>query len=314
MLSRVASKLFWMSRYMERAENIARFLDVNLHLVLDLPGEEANQWASLVSVTGDEDYFKKQYGEPTPENVRDFLTFDENYSNSIVTCLRRGRENARTVREAISSELWRQVNEMYHEVNSPNARRKARQRPNEFYTAIKDGSTLFKGLSDATMSHGEAWQFMRLGRMLERADKTSRILDVKYFILLPDSNYVGTPYDNIQWSALLKSASALEMYRMKYRTIHSKDVVEFLILDNEFPRAIHFCVAMCLSCMNAITGSAEGAYSTKSERLVGKLSSELDYTTIDEIYSYGFHEYIDKLQASLNDVGEALNGEFFGIR
>ena len=297
---------------MERAENIARFLDVNVHLVLDLPGEEANQWESLVAVTGDEKYFAEKYGEPTPDNVREFLTFDPNYMSSIANCLQGARENARTIRETISSELWRHTNEMYHEINAPTARRTARQRPNEFYTKIKDGSTLFKGLSDATMSHGEAWQFMRLGRMLERADKTSRILDVKYFILLPDSNYVGTPYDNIQWSAVLKSASALEMYRMKYKGIVPKDVVEFLMLDYDFPRAIQFCVATCQDCLHAITGSPDGAYTCTAERLLGKLASELNYVTIEEVYSFGFHEYIDKIQAALNEIGDAMDREFFG--
>lgn len=314
MLSRVACNTYWMSRYIERAENVARFIDVNLHLMLDLPVDEADQWSPLVTVTGDEKLFKERYGEATRENVIEFLTFDPEYPNSIYSCFRQARENARTVREVISSELWRHANEMYLEMSAPGVKRRAANNPNEFYTHIKEVSTLFKGLSDATMTHDEEWQFVRLGRMIERADKTSRIIDVKYFILLPQTNYVGTPYDNIQWASVLKSTSALEMYRREHHRINPVEVADFLILSRHFPRAIRFCVATAEECVHAITGSPEGTFSNPAERQLGKLSSELDFADIEEIRDQGLHEYLDDFQAKLNGVGEAIFRTFFDLR
>ncbi len=314
MLSRVAKNLYWMSRNIERADNIARFVDVNLHLLMDLPVEEANQWESLIAVTGDKELFDARYDRATSENVIEFLTFDLEYPNSLYRCLHNARENARTVREGISSELWRRINELYLDLGSPGVKRRAIAEPNRFYNSIKDSCTLFQGLSEATMTHGEAWQFMRLGQAIERADKTSRILDVKYFILLPDANYVNTPYDNIQWAAVLKSVSALEMFRLEYRRIAPKSVAEFLVLNPDFPRAIRFCVARAERCLHEISGSEMGNYANPAERCLGRLSSELSYTDIEEILHQGLHEYIDGLQAQFNTAGAAIGETFFGNR
>lgn len=314
MLSRVAKNLYWMSRNIERADNIARFVDVNLHLLMDLPVEEAVQWESLIAISGDKALFDQRYNAATSENVIEFLTFDADYPNSLTSCLHRARENARTVREGISSELWRKINEMYLELGGPNTKRRAIADPSPFYKSIKDGCTLLQGLTEATMTHGEAWQFMRLGQAIERADKTSRILDVKYFILLPDANYVNTPYDNIQWAAVLKSVSALEMFRLQYRRIAPRAVAEFLILNPDFPRAIRFCVARAENALHEITGSSAGNYTNTPERCLGRLSSELCYTDIDEILNHGLHEYIDGLQIKLNETGRAIGETFFGNR
>ncbi len=314
MLSRVAKNLYWMSRNIERADNIARFVDVNLHLLMDLPVEEINQWESLIAITGDKELFDKRYGAATSENVIEFLTFDKEYHNSLYCCLQNARENARTVREGISSELWRKINEMYLDLGAPGMKRKAQAEPNRFYSSIKDGCTLLQGLSEGTMTHGEAWHFMRLGQAMERADKTSRILDVKYFILLPDAGYVNTPYDNIQWAAVLKSVSALEMFRLEYRRIAPRSVAEFLLLNQGFPRAFRFCIARAERCLHEISGSADGNYANPAERCLGRLSSVLSYTDIDEILAQGLHEYIDGLQLQLNTAGAAIGETFFGHR
>ncbi|HCV25565.1 MAG TPA: hypothetical protein DGN59_19075, partial [Candidatus Latescibacteria bacterium] len=238
MLSRAGDAIYWMNRYVERAENIARFIQVNLHLSLDQPMQmRSEQWAPLVKVTGDYDRFLERYGEATQESVIDFLTFDREYPNSIISCLDRARENARSVRQIISSEMWQQINTFFLMVSGVH-KGIALEVPDDFFARIQMACHTFTGIMSATMSHGEAWHFGRIGAMLERADKTSRILDVKYFILLPQVQDVGTPYDNIQWSALLKSASAFEMYRKKYGRIEPRDVAAFLILDPEFPRSI----------------------------------------------------------------------------
>jgi len=165
MLSRVADSLYWMSRYIERAENVARFIDVNLNLMLDLPAGATEQWAPLVITTGDDALFAEQYGKATRENVIQFLTFARENPNSIISCLRAARENARSVREIISSEMWEQVNTFYLMVTDLSAAVRVKEAPYEFFREIKMASHLFEGLANATMSHGEGWHFCRLGQM-----------------------------------------------------------------------------------------------------------------------------------------------------
>jgi uncharacterized alpha-E superfamily protein len=164
------------------------------------------------------------------------------------------------------------------------------------------------------MSRGEPWHFAQMGRLLERADKTSRILDVKYFILLPSVSDVGTPLDAIQWSALLKSASALEMYRQRHGRISPDEVVSFLILDDEFPRALRFCLRGAEESLHAITGTAPTSFRNQAERRLGQLRSELDYAQVGDIIDHGLHEFIDAFQIKLNQVGEAIHTTFFAQR
>src|SRR5437016_1826296 len=238
MLSRVAESIYWMSRYVERAENVARFIDVNLNLMLDPPDGSGRQWQPLVNTTGDHEDFAERCGEATQYNVIQFLTFDRDNPNSIISCLRAARENARSVREIISSEMWLQLNQFYLTVNCAASSAKGQDLPHDFFTEVKSASHLFAGVADSTMTHGEAWHFFRLARKLERADKTSRILDVKYFILLRSVADVGTPFDELQWAAVLRSTSAFEMFRKRHGRIAPRSIIEFLVLDNQFPRAI----------------------------------------------------------------------------
>jgi uncharacterized alpha-E superfamily protein len=257
MLSRVAESVFWMARYIERVENIARFVEVNQHLTVDLGEEQANQWQPLVYTTGDYEQFEPRYGQPTRENVLRFLTFDRENPNSILCCLQRARENARIVREVISAAVWEELNIFYLMVRDAAG---GGEVPDDFYYRVKRASHLLVGVADATMSHGEAWHFSRLGRLLERADKTSRILDVKYFILLPNVSDVGTSLDIVQWSALLKSTSALEVYRRLHGRIVPLRVAEFLVLDHDFPRSMRFCVLRAEGSLRIISGAPAGGF------------------------------------------------------
>lgn len=314
MLSRVANSIYWMSRYIERAENIARFVDVNLHLILDTPIDGQEQWEPLVMITGDHKDFKKRHKKSSREDVIHFLTFDRDNPNSIISTVIKARENARSVREIISSEMWEQVNKFYFLLLDAEKSGVAFDTPHDFYNQLKLESHLFIGITDTTMSHNEAWHFSRLGRLLERADKTSRILDVKYFILLPRVEDVGTPIDNIEWAALLKSASAFEMYRKKFRQITPSKVATFLIQDLEFPRSIRYCLVKAQSSLHEITDSDIGTFQNKAERQLGRLRSELDYANIDEIISAGLHEFLDNFQTELFGVGEAVYDTFFSLR
>jgi uncharacterized alpha-E superfamily protein len=315
MLSRVADSIYWMSRYIERAENVARFVDVNLNLMLDLPIGSRQQWQPLVDTTGDSREFAERYGKPTQQNVIRFLTFDTENVNSIASCLRTARENARSVREVISSEMWEQVNEFYLIVNSAAAARKGSlSDPHEFFSSVKTSSQLFAAISDSTLSHNEGWHFQRLGRELERADKTSRLLDVKYFLLLPAVADIGTTVDDIQWAAVLRSASAFEMYRKRHGRISPDQVVEFLLLDAHFPRAIQYCLQCARESVHAISGTAAGMFRNPAERLLGELCSELAYSHIDDIIADGLHEYLDRLQTKMNGVSDGIYETFFAVR
>jgi uncharacterized alpha-E superfamily protein len=314
MLSRVADSIYWMSRYIERAENVARFIDVNLNLMLDLPVGSTQQWQPLVDTTGDSRAFKKRYGAATQQNVIHFLTFDLDNPNSIVTCVRTARENARSVREVISSEMWEQVNQFYLMVNSAMARAESLADPQELFASIKTSSQLVAAVTDGTMTHGEGWHFSRLGRELERADKTSRILDVKYFLLLPTVADVGTTFDDIQWAAVLRSASAFEMYRKRHGRIAPSRIVEFLLLDPEFPRAIRYCLMTARESVHAISGTAPGMFRNPAERLLGELCSELAYAHIEDIISGGLHQHLDQLQTKMNRVSDGIYDTFFAVR
>ena len=314
MLSRVADCVFWMSRYIERAENAARFVDVNLNLTLDLGGTLANQWDPLIYTSGDHEHFYKRYGTANQNNAIGMLAFDEENPNSIVSCLKFARENARTVREIIAAPVWEELNKFYLFVKEAARNGRAADNPFEFFNNVKRNGQLIVGIMEATMSRGEAWHFAQMGRLLERADKTSRILDVKYYILLPSVDDVGTPTDAIQWSALLKSASALEMYRKRHGRISPQEVVEFLILNAEFPRALRFCLRGAEESLLAITGTAPTTFRNQAERRLGQLRSELDYAQIADIIGRGLHEFIDSFQKNLNVVGDAIHTTFFAQR
>lgn len=313
LLSRVADSVYWMARYMERAENVARFMGVNLHLQLDLPLDPVSQWQPLIDTSGDADIFKERYGEATRDNVIRFLVFDPHNLNSILSCLRAARENARSIRETISSEMWEQINSLYLLIQSAPAETSVENLP-EFFHSIRMGCHLFHGVTDTTMTHGEAWHFLRMGRTLERADKSTRILDVKYFILLPSVRDINTPYDDIHWSAVLKSVSGFEMYRKKHGRLSPEDIIDFMILDGEFPRSVRYCLAAADTSLRRITGTPQGSFRYRSEQLAGRVHSDLDFTSVESILATGLHEFLDDLQLKMNAIDDAIQRDFFSLR
>jgi len=313
MLSRVANSIYWMCRYIERAENVARFINVNLNLLLDMPSEEGKHWSPLIMTTGDQDIFEKHEYSYSEEEVIWFLTFDRKYSNSILSCVAAARENARTIRESISSEMWEHLNNFYLELIKEESIRMALKDPNRFYQIIQLRSHLFTGLMDCTMSHGDAWNFARIGMMMERADKTSRILDVKYFMLLPRADLVNTSIDDIQWIAVLRSTSAFEMYRRERHLITPTGVADFLIFDKLFPRSIHHCIRKAQVSLHRITGSLPGVSNTPAEKKIGRLVADLEYTGIEEVIKSGLHEFLDDLQRRLNSIDATIAESFFNI-
>ena len=317
MLSRVAESLFWMSRYLERAQNIARFIEVNWHLILDTESRNGNgnlQWEPLINVTGDDELFAQRYGKPIKKDVIKFLALDADYPHSILSCLRSARENARSIREIIPLELWEQINIGYHliEESVKNAATIC-ENPYDLCREIKLRGMMLGGIANATMSHGEGWHFFHMGRLLERADKTSRILDVKYFILLPSVNFVGTSYDDVQWTALLRTIDGVNAYRQLYGKIFPAQITEFLILNREFPRAILYCLLNAQESLHKIGGTAIGGFQNAAERRLGHLCAQLSYTKMDDVFQRGLHEFIGDLQLQINNVGYAVAETFFGL-
>ena len=311
MLSRVAHAVYWIGRYLERAENVARFAEVNQYLTLDLPPGAGEQWEPLVDITGDEALFHARHGEASRDNVLHFLAFDPEYPNSIASCVRMARENARNVRDAITLEIWEQIHQFHELVQEEARRHSGGMIPYSFFAQARNASHLIHGIAEDTMSHTELWQFMRLGRMMERADKTARLLDVKYFILLPSVDEVGLPWDDLLWCAVLRSASALEMYRKRFGRVRPDRIIEFLLLDREFPRSVQFCLERAQLCLHAISGTPPGAFRTKPEQLVGQVHARLSYARAEDIILSGLHEALDDLLAHLNTVDRGIHEAYF---
>jgi uncharacterized alpha-E superfamily protein len=313
MLSRVAESIYWMNRQIERAEDVARAAETTLDLALEGTIDHGRLWNALVCTFGDEADFWGRHGLADQDNVITFLAFDTLNPNSISACLQSARENARTIRDLISTPMWEEINKAHLFVRSAASGGAHLHNPREFLDEVKRASQLITGVTDATMSHGEAWHFARMGRLLERADKTSRVLDVEHYFHPTAS---GDAADPVQWSAVLESASALEMYRKKYGVVSRRDVAEFLVFDRQFPRAILFCLTKAEESLLAVTGGAKGAYTNPAEQRLGRLRSKLDYGAIDEVLTGagGLHGFIDGFQTRLNRTSEAIHDTFFALR
>ena len=323
MLSRVAESVYWMNRQIERAENVARSVETALDLALEGTISHGRLWNALVCAFGDEADFWERHAAADQASVISFLAFDPANANSIASCLHAARENARTVRDMISSPMWEEINKVHLYVQSAAQRHGGWLHPREFLDELKRSSQLITGVADATMSHGEGWHFGRLGRLVERADKTSRVLDVEHYFqpaaFAAKNGVVAGELpgaDAVQWSAVLESASALEMYRKQYGAVSRRNVAEFLVFDRFFPRAMHFCLIKAEESLLAITGGSKGAYTNPAEQQLGRLRAKLDYGAIDEVLAGagGLHGFIDGFQQRLNLASDAIHDTFFAIR
>lgn len=311
MLSRVAESVYWMSRYIERAENVARFVDVNYNLTLGESTSLSEQWWPLINTTGDYQDFRKRYENASREIALKFLLFDTENPNSIISCIAKARECARTVREVLPSAIWEQLNRFKMLVEKASESGAAYEQPYDFCESVRMASQLLNGISSASMLRDEAWSFTQIGRYIERADKTSRIVDVQYFLLLPKVEDVGTSIDIVRWSSLLKSADALGMYRRTNGRILPNKVAEFLILDPLFPRSIRYSVNLVESNLASMRAKDAPRDDLPSEILVSQLAERLNTVTIEEIVEQGMHSFIDQLQGALNSLGNIIYSDFF---
>ena len=313
MLSRVADTLYWMSRYIERAEDITRILTVNFHTLLDATVENSeDSWRAIITITGNGPLFAEHFVEYNARNVSEFLLWHANNPNAVVTCVRLARENARSVREQISSEMWEHLNRLYFLVKDIKRELSARG-PYDFFDQIRHGSQAFQGITNETMAHGEAYEFIQIGKHLERADKTVRIIDVKYASV---NSLLEGPEISLQLLAMLRSCSAFEAFRKSPGSqLHPARVTEFLLLSQEFPRAVSYCLQRARRSLNLISGEpVSPRHLLSPQRALGRLCSELGYLEINDLLNHNMHPYLDSLLFRLNEVGTEISKTYFNTQ
>ncbi|MCP9917653.1 alpha-E domain-containing protein [Cyanobium sp. ATX 6F1] len=312
MLSRVADSLYWINRNVERAENISRFVEVSEAMALDCPPGSAEPWLPLIDACGDRELFDKLYPQGQPEDVVRFLVREEGNPSSIVNCIAVARENSRQIREVITTEMWEQINGLYWTLQESDTF--WAQPPQEQLREIRRACQLYYGITDATLSRDLSWHFSRLGRLIERADKTSRILDVKYFLLLPSPEDVGGVLDELQWISLLRCTGAYQMFRQaQQQGITPKAVAEFLLLDPIFPRSLRYCLEGINRTLRVIRGNPVPGPPDDLECLSGLMLASWSFVRIDELMAQGLHEAIDQFQSDLNRLHAQIDGRYFVI-
>lgn len=308
MLSRTADHLYWMSRYTERAENLARMLDVHYRMSMmpNANGAMDRNWGGILSINELDGDFDHRYDGVTQANVVRYMAFDPENPSSIYSCLRGARENAHAVRGTLTSELWETINSTWLKMRSTRPE-VMESDPGGFFEWVKFRSHLSRGVSVGTMLHDEAFNFMRLGTYLERGDNTARLLDVKYHVLLPQAERVGGSADYYQWGALLRSVSAFEIYRKVYRdAITPIRVAELLVLRDDMPRSLHCCMNEVYANLERVANS----HSKETLRRAGDLHASLHYGSIEAIFEMGLHEFVTDYLARINDIGSRITEDF----
>lgn len=318
MLSRVAESLFWMSRYVERAENLARLLDIGLYLELDAgvqPGRgESSPVETALDILACREAFRASHDVADRAAVLDFLTFDRRNPRSIVGMIGRARDNARATQEAIGVDVWRQVNRLYLYLCSQKARRRFVSSPSGFYIAIKESCILLEGLIQDTLPRDEVYHFLELGRYLERADQLGRVLHAKCQFSRGSGAGAGEEpgLELVHWTGLLRSCSAYAAYiRTERDRVEPAGVIRLLVLDPDFPRAVRFCVARCRESLREIVGGDDDEVASEAERLLGRLESELRYIDVAEIFDRGLLPFLGGIQSTCRRVGEEIQRTFF---
>ena len=308
MLSRVAENLYWLGRYIERAENTARIVAVNANLLLDLPKGIAPGWEPLVQITSSAALFDEHYTEPDERSVVRFLVSDTCNPGSILSALSQARENTRTVRDIVQRELWEVVNEVYIYARENQQSGLSKRGRFAYLKHIIRSSQTFTGLGSGTMNHNAGFHFLRLGALLERADMTTRIIDVRSASLLPEQKAAQRTFENIQWMSVLKSLHAYQMYRQKMQVrVRRRDALRFLLQDDEFPRACYRCIKAAESRVKRLP------HNDAPLRMLARVKRMTDSADIDRLAESQshLHIFIDQLQLGLALVHEEIAGQYF---
>lgn len=304
MLSRVANTLYWMVRMVERADNLARLVDVNEQSLLDSgqmdSATETAYWMSIVKSTGDDALFSDLYGSGDANEIISFLTEEERNPNSINSCISQARESARMVRDQLSDELWEEINELYLFIRSAAGKKMLKVDATRYYAHIRRSVFTFQGVAASTIDRTMGWDFMDLGRHIERADKTTRFLDIVTY--LPDGSS-----QKYHWNSILRSCGAVGAYRALYaNAVEMEKVLELLVFSRSFPRSIRYCIQRVSQCLHSISGSAEFDYTDGAERATGRLLADLNFSDVNDLLKPGLHESLDLLQTRFNLIGDGV--------
>jgi len=316
MLARLAENLFWAGRYVERAEDTARMVDVTYHTLLESPfGEAGRAWEQLLDVLHLRGSWEERGFGPTvdAEAVVRFLVLDPENAGSIAAATARARENVHSVRELVSTELWEAVNDLHLELRSRDLDREVAEQPSELLRLVRNASMAIYGVASETMPRDAGWRFLALGRLIERAEMTCRLIDVRYGQL--DALRVPSRRDVVvedggfhHWVAVLKSASAFEAYRRRYRaSTDPVDVIEFLLLADDLPRSVVYCLTSAMRQLEALSAGRP----SRAVRLLGRTTSSLQYRDVAELLDEDLHEFLVDVQQRIQEVAEAVADEFF---
>jgi uncharacterized alpha-E superfamily protein len=306
MLSRVAENIYWMARYIERAENIARLINVNTNLLLDLPKSANVGWEPIIEILGSDQLFKEQYDTPDERNVLRFIIADQKNPGSIVSSLALARENARTIRDIIPRESWERINNLFMVAKSNAQSGIARKHRYEYLSSVILGAQTITGQLAGTMLHDVGYDFLRMGRNLERTDMTTRIIDVRSADLLEHEHEALTPYESIQWMSVLKSLTAYQMYRRSVQVRVSRPyVLRFILKDRNFPRAVSHTLGEVEACLANLPRNKE----------IKKQLNELQEYVLDAdptvLKQNELHKFIDELQLKLIQFNSAIADTYF---
>ncbi|KXI30138.1 alpha-E domain-containing protein [Paraglaciecola hydrolytica] len=306
MLSRVANNLCWMGRYLERAENTARLINVNSNLLLDLPRSISLGWEPIVDILSYRELFYSTHKEAVERNVINFMVADQKNHGSIISSLSAARENARTVREIIPRESWERINELYSYAKENCQKAQARRSRYGFLSEIIQSNQTITGILAGTMTHDEGYEFLRIGRNLERADMTTRIIDVRSASLLQDTETSQSAFENIQWMSVLKSLTAYQMYRREVRLrIRRPDVLKFLLLEDRFPRSLLHALRQVEHCLKTLPNHEEIIMQIRV------VETQLLDANPQSLIQEKLHEFIDDMQLGLNTIFDKINQTYF---
>ena len=308
MLSRVADSLYWMSRYIERAEHSTRLLDVNLNLMLDESATSADRrWQRMLHALGNP---KSVVWSGDPYALTHSLLFDTGNKASILSCIIAARENSRHVREQISTEQWHRINSLYLQVTRPELQLAAlasSEQPTEFLQQVMEAVHQFQGVSDSTMSHGEGWQFIQVGRYIERASATALLLEAYHADLWSQPDRIPEGNQYLEWMGLLRSATAFEAYCKVYTADLTPDrILEFLLLDAEFPHSLRFAIDNLQHALETIEGESGRSRAEPLRRLSGRLQAMLNYSSVDEILTGDVVAYLRGIQIECCAIHQAI--------
>jgi uncharacterized alpha-E superfamily protein len=316
MMARDADSMFWMSRYIERAEHVARLLLVNSNQLIDVgdlaPKLLQQQWQSVLTIMRTDPPAGPEGGRDIGLRIAQHMTFNGENTNSLLSCVSKARENARGIRENISAEMWEALNTLYWSIRGDDAHARFEESPDDFYRQVISASMLFQGLTDQTLPHDQRWQFTQAAKHLERIDVTCRVIEMKYTILQSIGGHMETALRNIQWMAVLRSCCSIESYRRHHLgEIDPLRVASFLILEPNFPRSVRYALAAAHRAIAAIRSETGSQGVDQAERILGRLNAQLAYAEPAEIIKAGIPAYVQNIQAEVAEAGVAVQKRYF---